>query len=83
MLALLWTQTIAHCFDVAKKPLLSEIVYDIRTRAGQKNLPEIYIEKLVRALLLSDFVYDIRTLGSFVHTFLTLQEKATPERACI
>ena len=36
--AILWTQTIAHCLDVAKKPLLSEIVYDIRTRAGPKTL---------------------------------------------
>ena len=37
MLALLQAKTGAHFFDVAKKPLLSEITYDILTRAGPKT----------------------------------------------
>ena len=43
MLALLWTQTSAHCFDVAKKSLLSEIADDIRTRAGPKTRPDMHV----------------------------------------
>ena len=42
MLALLWTQTSAQFFDVAKKSLLSENTYDILTRAGPKTLPKKY-----------------------------------------
>ena len=40
MLALLWAQTSAHFFDVAKESLLSENTYDILTRAGPKTLPK-------------------------------------------
>ena len=40
MLALLYTQTGAHFFDVAKESLLSENAYDILTRAGPKTLPK-------------------------------------------
>ena len=40
MLALLWAQTSAHFFDVAKGSLLSENAYDILTRAGPKTLPK-------------------------------------------
>ena len=40
MLALLWAQTSAHFFDVAKGSLLSENTYDILTRAGPKTLPK-------------------------------------------
>ena len=46
-------QTSAHCFDVAKKTLLSENTYDILTRAGPKTLPKKSVKKLVRASLLS------------------------------
>ena len=69
MLALLWAQTSAHCFDVAKKTLLSENTYDILTRADPKTLPTKIVKKLVRAPLLSELPYDSRTLGSFVHIF--------------
>ena len=69
MLALLWAQTSAHCFDVAKKTLLSENTYDVLTRAGPKTPPKKRVKKLVWAPLLSELLYDIRTLGSFVHIF--------------
>ena len=69
MLALLWMQTSAQLFDVAKKTLLSENTYDILTLACPKTPPKKSVKKLVWAPLLSELLYDIRTFGSFVHFF--------------
>ena len=43
MVALLLAQTRKHFFDVAKKPLLSEITYDILTRADPKSLQKKWL----------------------------------------
>ena len=74
MLALLWAQTSAHCFDVAKKTLLSENTYDILTRAGPKTLPKKVSKNSSGRLSWASF-YMISVHWDLLYTFFGVATK--------
>ena len=80
MLALLWMQAIAHCFDVAKKTLLSENTYDMLTRARPKTLPKKVLKNSFGGPSEQCSPGQEQKMRKRVKYFDVAKKKATPER---